>query len=220
MNTAIVIPARLASTRFPNKMLAKLNGTPLIQMVYQKCLETNLPTYVVTPDQEIVDLIGKENCLLVGEAENGTERCRLATEYLNYKSFINVQGDMPDISKEIILTVSNLLEENDLATVYSSLTPEQRQDPNTVKIIHNGKYAKWFGRGITGYGDHHLGIYGYKSMMLSRYNSLKRHPEEDIEKLEQLRWIQNDCTIAVAEVEFKGLEINTEGDLEKWQSQV
>lgn len=219
MNTAILIPARLASTRFPNKMLAKLDGVPLVELVYKKCIETGLDTYVVTPDQEIVDLIGKENSLLVGEAENGTERCRLATEYLNYAEFINVQGDMPDIRPDIINTVRELLQEYDLATVYTKMTDEQRQDPNSVKIVHNGKTAKWFGRGITGYGDHHLGIYGYRNYTLNRYNELKIYPEEEIEKLEQLRWIQNDLTIAVEEVEFNGLEINTKEDLEKWQKQ-
>ena len=219
MNTAILIPARLASTRFPNKMLAELNGVPLIQLVYNKCIATGLDTYVVTPDNEIADLIGKDNSLLVGEAENGTERCRLAGEYLNYAEFINVQGDMPDITPDIIFKVQELLEDNDLATVYTKMDDTQRQDPNSVKIIHNGKTAKWFGRGITGYGDHHLGIYGYRNYTLNRYNELKIYPEEEIEKLEQLRWLQNDCTIAIAEVDFNGLEINTEEDLEKWQNQ-
>ena len=220
MNTAILIPARLASTRFPNKMLAKLNGVPLIQLVFNKCVESGLPTYVVTPDQEIVDLIGSEHSLLVGEAENGTERCRLAGEYLNYAEFINVQGDMPDITTDIIFEVQEILKDYDVATVYSKMSEQQRLDPNSVKIVHNGNTAKWFGRGITGYGDHHLGVYGYRNYTLNRYNELKIYPEEEIEKLEQLRWIQNDCTIGVAEVEFNGLEINTEEDLNKWQKQV
>lgn len=219
MNTAIVIPARLESTRFPNKMLAELNGVPLIKHVFDRCTESGLPTYVITPNEEIIDVVGKTNAILVGEAENGTERCRLATEYLNYAEFINVQGDMPDIRTDIIHTVQELLQEFDLATVYTRMTNEQRQDPNSVKIVHNGKTAKWFGRGITGYGDHHLGVYGYRNYTLNRYNELKRYPEEEVEKLEQLRWIQNDLTIAVEEVEFNGLEINTKEDLEKWQKQ-
>ena len=220
MNTAIVIPARLASTRFPNKMLAELNGVPLIQHVFNRCKETELPTYVVTPDEEIVKVIGKENTILVGDAENGTARCALAADYVNYEYFINVQGDMPDITSDIILKVNELLNEYDVVTPYTKMSDEQRNDPNSVKIIHNGKTAKWFGRGITGYGDHHLGIYGYKNYTLSRYADLKIYPEEEIERLEQLRWIQNDVKIGVVEVEFNGIEINTKEDLDKWQKQV
>ena len=220
MNTAIVIPARLASTRFPNKMLAELNGVPLIQHVFNRCKETELPTYVVTPDQEIVEVIGKENTILVGDAENGTARCALAADYINYANFINVQGDMPDITAEIITNVARLLGKYDVVTAYTKMTDEQRNDPNTVKIVHNKKTAKWFGRGITGYGDHHLGIYGYRNYILNDYKSLEIFPEEEIERLEQLRWIQNDVKMGVVEVEFNGIEINTEEDLNKWQKQV
>ena len=215
MNTAILIPARLDSTRFPNKMLAELNGVPLIQRVYEKCKQSGLPTYVVTPDEGIKELIGKDT-ILVGDAENGTARCALAADYINYEYFINVQGDMPDITSDIILKVNELLNEYDVVTPYTKMSNEQRSDPNSVKIIHNGRTAKWFGRGITGYGDHHLGVYGYKNYLLNSYSSLKVYPEEQIEQLEQLRWIQNDVTIGVVEVEFKGVEINTQEDLNTW----
>ena len=219
MNTAILIPARLDSTRFPNNMLAELNGVPLIQRVYEKCKQSGLPTYVVTPDERIQELIG-EDTILVGDAENGTARCALAADYVNYEYFINVQGDMPDITSDIILKVNELLNEYDVVTPYTKMSDEQRSDPNSVKIIHNGKTAKWFGRGITGYGDHHLGVYGYKNYLLNSYSALKVYPEEEIERLEQLRWIQNDIKIGVVEVEFNGIEINTEEDLNKWQKQV
>ena len=219
MNTAILIPARLDSTRFPNKMLAELDGVPLIQRVYEKCKQSGLSTYVVTPDERIKELIG-EDTILVGDAENGTARCALAADYVNYEYFINVQGDMPDITSDIILKVNELLNEYDVVTPYTKMSDEQRSDPNSVKIIHNGKTAKWFGRGITGYGDHHLGVYGYKNHLLNGYSALRVYPEEEIERLEQLRWIQNDVKIGVVEVEFNGIEINTKEDLDKWQKQV
>ena len=215
MNTAILIPARLASSRFPNKMLAELNGVPLIRHVYKICKKTELPTYVVTPDEQIKEVIGQDT-IIVGEAENGTARCALANEFVNYSQFINVQGDMPDIDISIIHKVKNLLGRFDVTTAYTTLSEQSRKDPNSVKIVHNGKTAKWFGRGITGYGDHHLGIYGYKTHVLNDYAELERFPEEEIEQLEQLRWIQNDVTIGVTKVEFNGIEINTEEDLDKW----
>ena len=124
---------------------------------------------------------------------------------------------MPDISKDIITAVESKLEDYDVVTAYTIMSEEARQDPNSVKVIHNGKTAKWFGRGITGYGDHHLGIYGYRNYTLNEYKHLTIYPEEQIEKLEQLRWIQNDIKIGVVEVEFNGIEINTEEDLKKWQ---
>lgn len=219
MHTAILIPARLASTRFPNKMLASLNGVPLIQHVYNRCLETGLPTYVVTPDEEIKDVIG-DNTLLVGDAENGTARCHLGAQFVNYRNFINVQGDMPDITKDIILAVESKLDVYEVSTAYTEMSSELRNDPNSVKVIHNGKTAKWFGRGITGYGDHHLGIYGYRNLALESYNNLTIYEEENIERLEQLRWIQNDVKLGVVKVEFNGIEINTEEDLDKWQNRV
>lgn len=214
MNTAILIPARLDSTRFPNKMLAELDGVPLIQRVYDTC-KMVLPTYVVTPDEQIKELIG-DDTILVGDAENGTARCVLAADFVNYEYFINVQGDMPDITSDIINAVVSQLEEYDVATAYTTMTEEQRSDPHSVKVVHNNKTAKWFGRGITGYGDHHLGIYGYKNYILQEYTKLDVYPEEQIERLEQLRWIQNDVTIGVVEVEFKGVEINTQEDLNTW----
>jgi 3-deoxy-manno-octulosonate cytidylyltransferase (CMP-KDO synthetase) len=217
MHTAITIPARLASTRFPNKMLAELNGVPLIQHVYNKCKESGLDTYVVTPDKEISDIIGKENTFVVGDAENGTARCALAAEFINYANFINVQGDMPDITSAIIQKVAQQLGEYKVVTAYTKMTEQQQNDPSSVKIIHNGRTAKWFGRGITGYGDWHLGVYGYRNYILDNYKDLTRFPEEDIEKLEQLRWIQNDVDVGVVEVEFNGIEINTQSDLVKWE---
>lgn len=217
---AIVIPARLQSTRFPNKMLCKLNDKTLIETVFEKCQETGIPTYVLTDSDMIKDVIG-DQCIITGNADNGTERCALASDYLNYQHFINVQGDMPDISKEIIFAVSDCLDnDNDVVTAYTEMNIDQRRDPNSVKIIHNGKHANWFCRASLEYGDHHLGIYGYKNSVLSSYMDLKKHKEEEIEKLEQLRWLQNGFKIGVTKVEFNGIEINTKEDLLKWQNQV
>ena len=67
------------------------------------------------------------------------------------------------------------------------------------------------------YGDHHLGIYGYTTETLSRYHKLTKYEEESIEKLEQLRWLQNDIEISMAEVVFDGIEINTPHDYLLWK---
>jgi 3-deoxy-manno-octulosonate cytidylyltransferase (CMP-KDO synthetase) len=215
MTTAILIPARLNSTRFPNKILAELNGVPLIRHVYNKCVATGLDTFVVTPDIEIADYI--PNSILVGDADNGTERCMLAIdERLQYDRYINVQGDMPDITTEIIRAVEAELQHSDVATAYTTMDFNLRSDPNCVKMIHSRGRAHWFLRASLAYGDHHLGVYGYNREAKAMYSVSRRFIEEDIENLEQLRWIQNGIKIGVVEVEFDGIEINSPEDLEEW----
>ena len=216
MTTAILIPARLQSTRFPEKMLAPLNSVPLVKHVYDKCAATGLDTYVLTDSEKIASLF--ENSILTDESiENGTERCMSVIDnHLNFDRYINVQGDMPDITEDIIRAVEAELQHSDVATAYTKMDKDLQNDPNSVKMIHSRGRAHWFCRASLQYGDHHLGIYGYNRESKFMYTASKKYPEEDIEKLEQLRWIQNGIKIGVVEVEFDGIEINTPEDLEKW----
>lgn len=220
MTTAILIPARLASTRFPKKMLADLNGVPLIRHVYQKCAATGLDTYVLTDSDEIASVLPIESKFIImseNDHDNGTSRCMGAIgNPLEYDWFINVQGDMPDITEDIIFAVKDELRYSDVSTAYTKMNNSDRADPNVVKMIHSRDRAHWFLRAPLSYGDRHLGIYGYTRMSKSIYSVTKKFPEEDIEKLEQLRWIQNGIKISVVEVEFDGVEINTPDDLEYW----
>jgi len=91
-----------------------------------------------------------------------------------------------------------------------------QEDPNTVKMIKAGDQALWFGRGITGYGDWHLGIYGYRRNALEMYSTLKVTLEEDIEQLEQLRWLKNGWQIGCLSVQYNGVEINAPEDVDLW----
>ena len=219
MTTAILIPARYASTRFPGKMMAQLNGVPLIEHVYNRCAGTGYDTYVLTDHQEIYNYMGGNRCLMTSDADNGTERCmQVIDEKLQYDRYINVQGDMPDITTDIIKAVEAELQRSDVATAYTPMDFNLRNDPNSVKMIHNRGRAHWFLRASLEYGDHHLGIYGYNREAKAMYSASTKFVEEDIEKLEQLRWIQNGVRIGVVEVEFDGIEINTPEDLEKWQT--
>ena len=219
MTTAILIPARYASTRFPGKMMSKLNGVPLVEHVFNRCAATGLDTYILTDHQDIYDYMGADKCIMTQEADNGTERCmQVIDEVLNYDRYINVQGDMPDITEDIIRAVEVELERSDVATAYTPMDLDLRNDPNSVKMIHSRGRAHWFLRASLTYGDHHLGVYGYNREAKAMYNASKKFVEEDIEKLEQLRWIQNGIKIGVVEVEFDGIEINTPEDLEKWQT--
>jgi len=217
MSTVILIPARLESTRFPEKMLADLNGKTLIRNVWEKCMSFGYTSYVVSDSRKVLNQ--SPLCLKTQSAENGTERLSIACDNPNLiaTKYINVQGDMPDITLDIIKAIEKKLDDYPVATAYTKMTTEKQLDPNSVKMIHNGKTAHWFCRAPLEYGDHHLGVYGYRLEELIKYRELKKYNEEEKEQLEQLRWIQNDVTIGVTEVEFDGLEINTPEDLEEWK---
>ncbi len=219
MTTAILIPARYDSTRFPAKPLADLNGKTLIRRVYDRCIETGLDTYVLTDHETIAAEIPASQVIIDKSGYDcGTSRCMsVIDEVLQYDRYINVQGDMPDITVDIIKKVEAALQYADVATAYTTMDFEKRQDPNAVKMIHTRGRAHWFCRAALTYGDHHLGIYGYNRESKIMWTTARKFPEENLESLEQLRWLQNDVKIAVVEVDFNGIEINTEQDLEEWQ---
>ena len=214
MNTAIVIPARLASSRFPNKMLCDVGGKTLIRHVYDQCLTTGYDVYVATDSEEIASQV--ENAIIVPDAENGTERIAFMVDQIpQYKAIINVQGDMVRVPVADLPKLTKLLEKYHVATLKHPMKAEQQLDPNTVKIISTSHQAHWFCRAALPYGDWHYGIYGYHPALLKHYPTMIKHPEEDIESLEQLRWLQNGYTIGVAEASLAA-EINTPEDLENY----
>ena len=215
MNTAILIPARLKSKRFANKMLVDVGGKPLIKRVFDICNETDYNTYVVTDSEEIAKLV--PNFIMTGDASNGTERCAMAAKTLNYDQYVNVQGDMPDVTPKMIYDVVKYLRYYPIATLFADMPKIQQNEPSTVKMVRAGDQALWFGRGMTGYGDWHLGIYAYRSSALNLYPNLEITEEEQIEKLEQLRWLKSGWQIGCTRVDFTGIEINTPEDLAKWK---
>ena len=219
-STAILIPARYGSTRFPGKPLAMLNGVPMIKCVYDACIASKIPTYVLTDHQDIYNVIGP-NCIMDhDDYENGTERCAGAVSKSalldQYDQFVNVQGDMPDVTQEMIHKCIVSLNQYEVSTVYTEMTEELQNDPNSVKLIRSDHNALWFGRGMTGYGDWHLGVYGYTRRALEVYPGMRVTQEEEVEKLEQLRWLKNGWQIGCSSVYFNGIEINTPEDMEKW----
>jgi CMP-2-keto-3-deoxyoctulosonic acid synthetase len=218
-STAILIPARYGSTRFPGKPLATLNNMPMIRVVYERCRKAGLDVYVLTDDKRIASKFS-DSQVIVDDTDyaNGTERCAgaLNDKRLDkYTHFINVQGDMPDINARIIETVNYGLKYADVVTVHTEMDPGLKANPNTVKMVLGKNEALWFGRGFT-YGEHHLGIYGYSREMLIQYPTLSITAEELIEQLEQLRWLKNGCKIGTHPVYFNGIEINSPEDVEAW----
>lgn len=223
-SSAILIPARYNSTRFPGKPLALLHNIPMVRMVYERCRkaakEINADVIVLTDDERIAERFDPTQVYLdKTDYENGTERCAgfVSTEEgKKYSRIINVQGDMPDVTTDIIKYAFYNLNQYEVTTVHTDMDPKLREDPNSVKMIEGAGKALWFGRGFTKYGKHHLGVYGYWTSILERYPNMPVTAEEDIEQLEQLRWLKNGCTIGTQSVYFKGIEINSPEDVDKW----
>lgn len=221
-STAILIPARYNSKRFPGKPLTMLDGVPMIKRVYDACNAMGYDTYVITDDRRIANLIPDRH-YWIDEKDvysNGTERCAGAMRHCpqleHYNQFINVQGDMPDVTNDMIEKCIFGLKHYSLATVCTPIKDERLDDPNTVKLVRAGDKVLWMGRGMSGYGDQHLGVYGYKREALQMYDNLINTREERVENLEQLRWLKAGWSMSVFPVEFNGIEINTPEDAEKW----
>ena len=223
MKTAILIPARYGSTRFEGKPLCMLDGVPMIKRVYDACSASKIPTYVLTDDQRIAQVF-KNTSVVIDDYpyENGTERCAGAInlDYMKkYDQFINVQGDMPDVTLQMIERCVEWLKYYPISTVWTDMPKEMQNNPNSVKMVRAGDQCLWFGRGMTGYGEWHLGIYGYRRDALELYSDLEVTQEEEIEKLEQLRWLKNGWQIGCSSVQFKGTEINSPEDVDIWHKQ-
>ena len=224
MNTAILIPARYNSTRLPGKPLAMLDSVPMIKRVYDACIASKIPTYVLTDNKTIAQCIqsaGGKVYIDSTDYANGTERCAGAIKsslFDQYDQFINVQGDMPDVTVDIIHKCIVSLNQYEVSTVYTEMTKELQNDPNSVKLIRSDYNALWFGRGMAGYGDWHLGVYGYRRNALSLYSNLEVTQEEQVEKLEQLRWLKNGWQVGCLSVQYNGVEINSPEDIEEWHS--
>jgi 3-deoxy-manno-octulosonate cytidylyltransferase (CMP-KDO synthetase) len=225
IKTAILIPARTGSTRFKGKPLVELGGKYMIQRVYDECIQSKLDTYVLTDDWAIAEVMKTPSNILVEETKqfaNGTERCADAIrhpELAQYDQLINVQGDMPDISADMIVSTLHQLKHYSVSTMYTNMKRDLQNDPNCVKMIVGAvpdTRVLWFGRGMK-YGKHHLGIYGYHREALEDYSSLKVPEEETIEGLEQLRWLKAGYNIGCMHTEFEGIEINTLYDAIEWR---
>lgn len=224
--TCVVIPARLNSTRFPEKMLAHVEGdVTLIEYVYNQCQQAHnaLDVYVLTDSNRIAELFPPERVIMTSpDCENGTARVASIIDKLPYSNIINVQGDMIKFPKNIIkdIRIKMINEDIDVITVCKEMDTENQNDFNTVKCINNGEKAHWFLRAATSYGDWHLGIYGYTKRALAQYPYLTKYAEEQIESLEQLRWIQNGIDITITFTYGDAAEINSREDLKNWQSTV
>jgi len=233
----VVIPARYQSTRFPGKVLEKIDGKEMVLHVYEKAMQSAADEVIVaTDDQRIFDAVkhaGANVCLTSTEHATGTDRLSEVVALLKWPDdtvIVNVQGDEPLIPVPCINQVAlNLIENND-AVMATLATPidemEEFEDPNIVKVVFNANgMAMYFSRsGIPHYRDgsytascqsyRHIGIYAYRAGYLLNYPSLAACDVEEAEKLEQLRVIYNGDMIHVALAkELPGPGVDTPAEL-------
>ena len=220
---AILIPARLNSKRLPGKPLVQLDGKPMIERVVSACVKTGLHTFVLTDDIEVYNHVERSSTALPiftdKDYANGTERCAdsISLKQLkSYHAFINVQGDMPDVTPGMIRTLQS--SKHELATLFTDMPPSLQKDKNTVKLVKAGDQVIDFVRGVPaiGYGHHHLGMYKYSRKLLSKYLNLQIPPEEKSQGLEQLRWLRSGYNLGCVYTKFNGTEINTKDDVRRW----
>jgi 3-deoxy-manno-octulosonate cytidylyltransferase (CMP-KDO synthetase) len=231
--TAVVIPARYASTRFPGKMLAELRGKPIIQWVHEKAAASKADAVIIATDhQDIFDAVesfGGKAVMTKPEHPSGTDRIAEAVKSLDAEVIINVQGDEPLIPTEVINgLIDKMLAEKSLemATVATSCERKTfENNPNMVKVVlGKGDFALYFSRSMIPYlregGEEagaylHWGIYAYRRDILEKIVSLPEGRLEKCEKLEQLRALENGIGIYVLLSELESVGIDTPEDLER-----
>lgn len=245
MDSVILIPARLASTRFPNKPLALIQGKPMIQWVVEACEKSNATdVYVVTDSSEIKETVlhfGGEVVLTSSQPQNGTERCIEAIQLLesqgfNYDVIINVQGDEPLIDFEDINKLLDLFEHDDveIGTLISPITIEEEyRNSNVVKAVPT-LFAEgycdvaYFSRSAIPHMEEfkenkafkHIGVYAFSADVFNELENLDVTDLEETERLEQLRWLQNHIIISAIVTRTKMIGVDTPEDLAKVEKEL
>lgn len=233
MKAAAIIPARLGSTRFPEKPLAMLGGKCLITRVWEAVVATELfdEVIVATDSKRILDVVlaaGGKAQMTSSEHPSGSDRVAEVASGLEADIIVNVQGDEPFITADVLKPLLDSFLD-DAVQMASLMTPildaEQLDDPGIVKVVTDaaGK-ALYFSRslipfdrdGASGYNYmRHIGVYAWRRETLLSFVSLGMGKLERVEKLEQLRALENGIAIRMVETDYQGIGIDTPEDLEK-----
>jgi len=230
----IIIPARIGSSRFPNKVLADVGGLPMVIRT-AKAVQNIDKVAIATDSEDVISMAkryGIKAILTSINHNSGTDRIFEAAEKLELDDnevIINVQGDEPFIEEEVVKAVFDLTVRNKnnnsilINSCYKTMSNPEADDPNIVKLITTtDDIALYFSRAKIPYPrDHHfndykghLGIYGFTKKSLETFCNLTPAPLEEIEKLEQLRALYHGYNIAMVEVKTKSFGIDTIEDLE------
>jgi 3-deoxy-manno-octulosonate cytidylyltransferase (CMP-KDO synthetase) len=231
MKAIAVIPARLASTRLPRKMLRDIAGQPLIGWVYQAVRAASLLSDVIiaTDSDEILQVCQQHgwNAQMTSPAHrSGTERVHEVSGSVTADVYVNVQGDEPLVRPEHISALLEVMQDPArlVGTLKTPCTPAEINNPNAVKVVtdKDGR-ALYFSRstiphdrdGSSPRRFKHLGLYAYRKAALDRFVSLPESSLERSERLEQLRFLENGISIYVGETTFDSVGVDTEEDLQR-----
>jgi len=231
-----IIPARYSSVRFEGKVLAKILGKPMIQHVWERAKQALLlDDLIIACDNELVANAAREfgaKVIMTSKGHlSGTDRISEVINPLDVKIVINIQGDEPLIHPTMIDGVARVLLENSsicMSTVMKKIEdPEVLSDPNVVKVVvDKNNFALYFSRSAIPFHAvnseiknpvyyKHIGLYGYTKDFLFTYRNLPVSNLEKIERLEQLRVLEEGFRIKVIETKFDTIGVDTPEDLEK-----
>ena len=231
MKTAIIIPSRMSSKRFPNKPMAKINGIPMIERVWKQGINSKIgDVYVACSEDEVFNLItskGGKAIMTDPNLPSGTDRVFAAFNLLDnkdeYESIINLQGDMPLIDSINIQSVNIPLENGyDIGTIATEISNEEEKNENITKVSIDWKEADVVGNSLDFYKFstkqssniyQHVGIYSFKPIALRKFVSLPASKNEIDRKLEQLRAIDAGIKIGITYVENVPISVDTLEDL-------
>ncbi|HLK32296.1 MAG TPA: 3-deoxy-manno-octulosonate cytidylyltransferase [Terriglobales bacterium] len=231
MKVLAVIPARLASTRLPRKVLLPIAGQSMLAHVYLgvRAASELADVIVATDSQEILDLCrqrGWRAQLTSASCRNGTERVQEVSQAIAADVYINVQGDEVLARPEHIRSLIELMKDPAIpvGTLKTPCAPGEINYPHAVKVVADAAgRALYFSRATIPYDRDgvapryykHLGFYAYRKAALDRYVALPESELERSERLEQLRFLENGIPIHVAETAFDTLRVDTEEDLRR-----
>ena len=233
MKTLIIIPSRLSASRLPGKPLLKINGLSMISHVFRRAQEANIgEVFVAAEDKEIVDDVkknGGEAIITGNNHQTGTDRIYEVVKKLNRKDVelvMNLQGDEPLINIEDIQNLNNRMIQSgyNLGTLASKIGQKKIfENENIVKVITEKsldfstfpKALKFLRKSDINIKNtyHHLGVYCYKLETLKKFVSLKQSSNEIKNKLEQLRALDNNININIAQAKSPSIGVDTEEDL-------
>lgn len=231
----ILIPARLAATRLPEKPLADILGEPMIVHVWRRAIESGVGPVVVCTDTPAVvaaiEAVGGLAVMTRPDHPSGSDRLAEALAVIDpegrYDVVVNVQGDLPTIDPAIIAAAVTPLADKavDIATLCAEIVrEEERTEPSVVKLVGTRLTptrlrALYFTRATAPWGDgplyHHIGLYAYRRRALERFVALPPSPLEQREKLEQLRALEAGLRIDAVLVDDVPLGVDTPHDLDR-----
>ena len=231
MKIVAIIPARLASTRLPRKVLRNLAGQPMLAHVYEAVrMAKELRDVIVATDSGEVLAVCRQrgwNVRLTSPAHtSGTQRVHEVAGSVPADVYLNIQGDEPLVRVEHIQALVQLMQDPrvEVGTVKVVAEPEDICNSNAVKVVTSKKgRALYFSRATIPFDRDgtqplyfkHLGFYAYRKAALDRFCSWPESALEKSERLEQLRFLENGTRIYVAETPFNTIGVDTEEDLKR-----